>query len=105
MKTVTTIELFESTLKANKYVLIDWSAEWCSPCKALHPVLCELEKVFTNITFIQVDINALPKLAGEYRVQSLPTLMLSKDGRPCKICVGSRNKDVLIKLFKEWMND
>ena len=74
-------EQFENEAKKSKVAVVDFSATWCGPCKMLAPVL---EKVSTalgdRVDFFNVDVDEAPELAGTYRVQSVPCLILMKNG-------------------------
>ena len=64
-------------------VLVDFFATWCGPCQMLSPVIEELDKKH-NIKVLKVDIDELSDLAREFRVMSIPTLVVLKDGKMVK---------------------
>ena len=64
-------------------VLVDFFATWCGPCQMLSPVIEELDKKH-NIKVLKVDVDELGDLAREFRVMSIPTLVVFKDGRMIK---------------------
>lgn len=70
--------------------LVDFTAEWCGPCRMLAPVLEQLAAETADLTVVTVDVDASPELAGTFGVMSFPTLMFFVDGRPVHRIVGAR---------------
>lgn len=68
---------FSDLIGGDTPVLVDFSAEWCGPCKMMKPVLQELKtQLGTTVTIIKIDIDQSPQLARHYNIQSVPTLLL-----------------------------
>ena len=75
-------EKFDELIKGDIPVLVDFSAEWCGPCKMMTPVLEQLkEKMDDRIRILKIDVDKNRELAGRYRIQSVPTLMLFQGGK------------------------
>lgn len=74
-------ESFSDLIKNERATFVDFSAEWCGPCKMMAPILAELKEVVGDkVKIIKIDIDRNPKAAAAYQVQSVPTLMLFKKG-------------------------
>lgn len=73
---------FTELIGSNKNVLVDFSADWCGPCKMLAPILKEVKKdLGDEVRIVKIDVDRNPGLAREFMVQGVPTMMLFRDGK------------------------
>jgi thioredoxin 1 len=94
---------FNEMIQSNKPVLVDFSAEWCGPCKMMAPILKELKKdIGDTASIIKVDVDKNPQAASAYQVQSVPTLILFKNGQPIWRQTGVVQKSGLLGVIKKF---
>lgn len=94
---------FKEMIQSAKPVLVDFTATWCGPCKMMAPILKEVkQEIGDAATIIKVDIDKNQQAAGEYQVQSVPTLILFKNGQPLWRQSGVIQKAGLISVIKKF---
>ena len=98
---VTDKTFVDEVLMADRLVVVDYWADWCSPCKQIAPIIDELSREYPNVKFVKVDTNANPGLAAEQGVLSLPTLQFFQGGRVEKSLSGGKTKNALKKAINE----
>jgi len=94
-----TDQSFDDVVLANdNLVLVDFSAPWCGPCKVVDPIIDELAREYSGrVTFAKVNIDENQKIAVRYSVQSLPTMLIFKNGQPFSQINGAKPKAELKK--------
>ena len=88
---------FEQTvLQAETPVLVDFWAPWCRPCLMVAPVLEELAEEYSGrITIAKLNVDQNPKIASQYHVMSIPTMIIFKEGKPISNIIGFKPKEQL----------
>lgn len=87
-------QVFES----EETILIDFWACWCAPCKMLSPIVSEVAKEMTDIRVCKVNVDDQPELATKFKVTSLPTLIVMKNGQEVNRSIGCVPKEEVIAL-------
>ena len=85
---------FDNTIESG-VVVVDFFATWCGPCKMLSPVIDELSEELTDLNFVKVDIDQSMDLAQKFRIVSVPTMKVFKNGEEVDTLMGFMPKEVL----------
>ena len=85
-------------LNSDKPVLLDFFASWCGPCRMVGPILDEIAEEREDIKVCKVDIDEQPELASRYRIMSVPTLMVLKDGNIVDQSIGAKPKPQILAM-------
>ena len=85
---------FDNTIESG-VVVVDFFATWCGPCKMLSPVIDELSGELENVNFVKVDIDQSMDLAQKFKIVSVPTLKVFKNGEEVDTLMGFMPKEVL----------
>ncbi|HLV69635.1 MAG TPA: thioredoxin [Xanthomarina sp.] len=91
---------FSELINQEKPVLIDFYAEWCSPCKMMSPILKQVkDSLGDSVSILKVDVDKNQSLAAKYQVRGVPTLILFKNGKQLWRQSGVLQKEELINII------
>ena len=84
-----TSQNFNQEIKNNNLLLVDFWAEWCGPCKSMHPIFTRMAKKYKQIRFARVNVDGAQDIAMKYEVQSIPTFIMFKNAEVVNRMVGA----------------
>jgi thioredoxin 1 len=100
---VTDQSFADEVLGSDRPVLVDFWATWCGPCKMVAPVLEEIASEHGEIKVAKMDIDANPKIARDYKIMSIPTMIVFSGGEPVKQIVGAKPKAALLEELTDYL--
>ncbi|WOK97134.1 hypothetical protein Cni_G05842 [Canna indica] len=92
-------QYWQSHSQTNKLMVIDFSATWCGPCRFMEPAFRAMADQYTEAVFLKIDVDELPDVSRQWKVQAMPTFVLVRGGQEVGRIVGAR-KDELEKQIK-----
>lgn len=96
---------FNTLIKENQLVLVDFYADWCGPCKTMSPILQEVKSILKEeIRIIKINVDQYQDLASEFSVRGVPTLILFKQGKMLWRQSGVLSSKDLVSIVKEHLN-
>ena len=89
----------QEVLNSDKPVLLDFWAPWCGPCRMVGPLVEEIAKERSDIKVVKINVDEEQELAMQFRVMSIPTLLVMKNGRIVNQAVGARPKAQILAML------
>ncbi len=100
MEKVENKEKLVSLLKSNPNVVVDFYADWCGPCRMLEPIFESVSKKLTDIKFVKLNVDNLQEISSEYKVASIPTVIVFNNGKEIKRNSGFMSENDLLEFIK-----
>lgn len=91
-------DFYEKVIKSDNKILIDFFAEWCSPCQKINPFI---EEIAQNYNVCKINVDTAPKTAQRYNIQNVPTLIIMQNGEIEAHHIGYADKNRIISLLTE----
>jgi len=100
-----TSENFNQEIMNNDLLLVDFWAEWCGPCKSMHPIFTRMAKKYKRVRFARVNVDNAQDIAMKYGVQSIPTFIMFKNGEIGNTMVGAVGEPGIHMICKKFTDN
>ena len=90
---------FNEIKNSEKTVLLDFYADWCGPCNMLAPIIKEIAEEYSDYVVGKINVDDQPELAMEFRISTIPTLVVMKNGEIVNQSVGVRTKQQILEML------
>ena len=97
-----TSQNFNQEISNNDLLLVDFWAEWCGPCKSMHPIFTRMAKKYKQVRFARVNVDNAQDIAMRYGVQSIPTFIMFKNGEIANQMVGAVGEPGIHMICKKF---
>lgn len=94
-------ETFNNAVNKCDLCVVDFSASWCGPCRMLKPILEDVETLLPDVKFFNVDVDEADDVARDFRIFSIPTLLILKNGQVVDTMVGAGTHDDIINFINK----
>ncbi|KAK7351723.1 hypothetical protein VNO77_11376 [Canavalia gladiata] len=93
-------EHLEKGNESKKLIVVDFTASWCGPCRFIAPILAEIAKKMTQVTFLKVDVDELKSVSEEWGIEAMPTFLFLKEGKLVDKVVGAKKEELQLTINK-----
>ena len=93
---------FDQKKSENELLLVDFWAEWCGPCKSMHPIFSRMARKYKSVRFARVNVDNAQDIARRYGVQSIPTFIMFKNGEVANTMVGAVGEPGIHMICKKF---
>jgi thioredoxin 1 len=93
---------FDLVISTEKLVLVDFWAEWCGPCKLMHPIFNRMAKKYRHIKFARVNVEQYQDISMRFGVQAIPTFIMFKNGQPVDRMIGAVGEPGIHMIAKKY---
>ena len=95
---------FHHAVSQNNLLLVDFWAEWCGPCKSMHPIFSRMAKKYAQVRFARVNVDNSQDVAKKFNVQSIPTFIMFKNGQVAQQMVGAIGEPGIHMICKKFLS-
>ena len=95
---------FHNVVSQNNLLLVDFWAEWCGPCKSMHPIFSRMAKKYDQVRFARVNVDNSQDVAKKFNVQSIPTFIMFKNGQVAQQMVGAIGEPGIHMICKKFLS-
>ena len=96
---------FYDVISQNKLLLVDFWAEWCGPCKSMHPIFSRMARKYTHVRFARINVDNSQDIAMKFNVKSIPTFIMFKNGEVAQQMVGAIGEPGIHMICKKFLVD